>query len=215
MSYHYNTAQPSSHQKGSFLSALRDPSLYLLLMTNIGVGFWAYYSAWPLLNLILIYWCQSVIIGCFTFFRMIRLKNFSTKGVRMNGQSLLANMSSKHKMASFFALHYGLFHLVYFVFIAVMIAAYDGLDLWGVVLAVFGFYVNHRYSFYHQESYRSNAPNIGLLMVYPYARILPMHLVIVFGMSLQMEAVTLLIFVSLKTLGDIVMHMIEHRLWLR
>lgn len=213
------TVQPSTlpgvRKKRFFKTAFTDPSLYLLLLTNSVIGYWAFYSAWPLINLVVIYWCQSVIIGWFNFHRMLRLENFSTVGVKMNGHSLMVNKSSKRKMAYFFVLHYGLFHLVYLIFILVMVVMQDGLDMWEVGLAALGFYVNHRYSFKHQESYSSEAPNIGLVMMYPYARILPMHLVIIFGMSLQMEFVTLLIFVSLKTLGDVIMHVIEHRLWLR
>jgi hypothetical protein len=54
-------------------------------------------------------------------------------------------------------------------------------------------------------------PNIGTLMFFPYARVVPMHLLIVLAASLGSESVTaLLIFLLLKTGADVIMHMVEH-----
>ena len=44
-------------------------------------------------------------------------------------------------------------------------------------------------------------------MFYPYARIIPMHLTIIFGSSF---GGTLPLFLVLKTFADAIMHVVEH-----
>ena len=47
--------------------------------------------------------------------------------------------------------------------------------------------------------------------MFPYARIIPMHLTILLGSYFVGGAEgTLIIFLALKTLADVLMHMIEH-----
>ena len=71
--------------------------------------------------------------------------------------------------------------------------------------------INHYYSYrYHRESDRRGTPNIGTLMFTPYARVLPMHLTIIFGASMIGGGV--LFFGILKTIADVVMHQIEHKI---
>ncbi|NIP29465.1 MAG: hypothetical protein GTN99_09095 [Candidatus Dadabacteria bacterium] len=54
-------------------------------------------------------------------------------------------------------------------------------------------------------------PNIGTMMFFPYARILPMHFTIIFGGSIaKASSKSLVLFLVLKTLADLIMHMIEH-----
>lgn len=48
-------------------------------------------------------------------------------------------------------------------------------------------------------------------MFYPYLRIIPMHLTIIFGHAMDQSAMVL--FMILKTLADAGMHMIEHHLF--
>lgn len=50
------------------------------------------------------------------------------------------------------------------------------------------------------------------LMLLPYARIVPMHLTIILGSTLAGDsALALLLFASLKTGADVLMHHVEHR----
>lgn len=210
------TFDPKVDARPGFLkAAFSDPSLYFLILTNTLVGAAVFWYQWPLINLMWIYWFQSVIIGYFNYKRMNQLEHFSTKGLKFNGRFLDESAGSKFKLSRFFVLHYGIFHLVYAIFLTVMLAFQDGFDFLEILGASLGFFLNHRFSYAHQSAYQQKAPNIGLVMMYPYARIIPMHLVIILGISLQIESVALVIFVVLKTLADLVMHIIEHRLWLR
>ena len=74
------------------------------------------------------------------------------------------------------------------------------------------FVFNHRYSYQHNKKRDSQrVPNIGTLMFFPYARIVPMHLTILLAASLGGNSITaLLVFLALKTIADVIMHMVEH-----
>ena len=79
--------------------------------------------------------------------------------------------------------------------------------------AVLAFAVNHYFSHVqNRELDRRGKPNIGTMLFLPYARILPMHLLIVMGATVGGDSrATLAFFIVLKTLADAVMHVVEHR----
>jgi hypothetical protein len=109
-------------------------------------------------------------------------------------------------------MHYGLFHLVYAVFLAkLQMPVQDW--LW-VAVAGAGFVANHGQSYRRfQEADRLGRPNIGTLMFLPYLRVVPMHLMIIFGVGmLGGSATAVLLFGALKTVADCAMHVTEHRL---
>jgi len=117
-------------------------------------------------------------------------------------------------VAIFFALHYGFFHLMYFVFLAAREAMVESpFNLLPIAGCVAVFAINHRYSYQqHLASDLARNPNIGMVMMFPYARILPMHLMIVIGMIRSDQSVSaMLLFMGLKTVADLIMHLIEHR----
>ena len=57
-------------------------------------------------------------------------------------------------------------------------------------------------------------PNIGGVMFLPYLRIVPMHLALIIGLSAG-YAGGMLLFATLKTLADALMHWIEYRITVR
>ena len=59
--------------------------------------------------------------------------------------------------------------------------------------------------------FRQQKPNLGTIMMYPYLRIIPMHLAIIFGS--MVSGLGLIIFMGLKTFADAGTHMIEHYLF--
>ena len=84
------------------------------------------------------------------------------------------------------------------------------LDL-GLAACAIAFVLNHLYSYrYHRALDRQGTPNIGTMMFTPYVRIIPMHLTIVFGVF-ALGATGILLFGVLKTLADVGMHILEHR----
>ncbi len=190
-----------------------EQSTLFLALSNIATIVVAVWGRWDLSDVMWIYWGQSVVIGYFNRKRILCLKEFSTDGFTINDQPVEPTPATQRLVANFFALHYGIFHLAYFGFLYGERGDITLFSLLGIVVCVVIFGFNHRFSFHHNlEKDINRKPNIGTIMAFPYARILPMHLTILFGDYFAEKTVgTLILFLSLKTVADIIMHLIEHR----
>jgi Family of unknown function (DUF6498) len=182
-----------------------------ILISNVVVIAFAMLDGWDLGPLMLIYWAQSVIIGFYHFFRILLLRSFCTEGFTSNGERVPESPAGKRSTALFFAVHYGFFHVVYFIFLAGFSQGSGGGGKW-FLFSVLGFLFGHGYSFYQNvKSDLARRPNLGTMMFLPYARILPMHLTIIFGNMVGSNPVSVLLFSILKTGADYLMHIVEHR----
>ena len=189
-----------------------DRSVVPLLLSNLLTMFWALFEGWQILDVMLVYWVQSVVIGYYNYHRIMDLKKFSTKNFKMNDRQPAPTPETKKSVARFFALHYGIFHAAYLGFILSKESGEISLSSFAIIACIVAFVFNHRYSYQHNKERDSQRmPNIGTIMFFPYARILPMHLTIGLAASLGSNSVkTLLVFLLLKTIADVIMHMIEH-----
>ena len=193
---------------------LSNASLWVLLLSNIIVIYIALTEGWNLTTLLWVYWFQSIVIGFFHFIRILQLQEFSTEGFKINGQPAQPTRGTKIFTAYFFLFHYGIFHIVYLVFLltGTFTETYgESLNITeskAILYAALVFFINHLFSFFYNRPRDTKKQNIGALMFYPYARILPMHLTIILS-SLFTSA--LLFFLVLKTFSDILMHVIEHK----
>jgi len=199
--------------------AASDHSLAGLVATNVFALVLGWYTGMPLRELMLIYWIQSVVIGLSNVIRILKLHNFSTEGFTSNGQRVPETRAGKIQVAGFFAMHYGIFHAVYFMFIVFGDRHHPLADLGGSWLAfgliALSFVLNHAFSLKHNiESDASGRPNLGTLMFMPYLRIIPMHLTIIFGLGLAAgsRGFGFLLFGGLKTVADALMHLVEHHI---
>jgi hypothetical protein len=130
----------------------------------------------------------------------------------MNGRPAEETTADKRRVAFFFLVHYGFFHLIYFLFVVVGSRAELG-SAAGYVLCTLVFVVNHAYSLAHNlRRDAASRPSIGALMFLPYLRILPMHLTILFGGLLFSGTLAFVLFGALKTAADAAMHTLEHHL---
>lgn len=200
---------------------------------TLAVALW---QGWGVVQLMWPFWIQSVIIGWYARQRMLKLSRFCTEGFRINNRAVDPTPATRRSTANFFALHYGLFHLVYLFFLMamtgdassggtiqvtnsstgvtseVMVGSVHPLDFLIFAVLGVGFWRTHRAS--HAEHVAADLggkPNIGTLMFMPYVRILPMHLAIIIGVAMGgMGAVWL--FMLLKTGADVGMHKLEHRM---
>jgi hypothetical protein len=194
---------------------LRDPSLWFLLLSNLITIFFAIKEGWDLLTIMWIYWFQSITIGFFNFIRILQLKEFSTEGVRVNRKPVPPTRESKIFFAFFFLFHYGLFHLIYMIFLLSgklikthgNVPSFSFIDWQYIFLTSLFFFLNHLFSYFYNRPKDTKKQNIGSLMFYPYARIIPMHITILsFGFYFN----ALPLFLALKTVADLVMHIVEH-----
>jgi len=208
-----------SSERGIFNSGfLSDRSARFLILSNIVLIIFALVENWNLITIMYIYWCQSIIIGFFTFLKMLTLKNYSTEGVNYN--TMPVTIAAKVFMSFFFLFHYGMFHFGYYMFLISGAFFSSSLDLTSLGIALYivvgVFFVNHLYSFLHNRERDANKKqNIGKIMFFPYIRIIPMHLTIVFGGIFMMGGGNpkdvILLFLLLKTFADVAMHSVEHR----
>ena len=192
-----------------------NPSVWTLLASNILIIIWALIQQWPVYAIMWVYWAQSVGIGIVWFVKLASLKDFSTKGLKINGRPVAPGRSIKIQVSVFFLFHYGFFHLLYAVFLA---KGSESIAVLPIVIAGIIFWVDQFFSFfYNVKKESSQKPNIGKLMFFPYARILPMHLTVIsiavledYGFHLT-GRLALLIFFLLKTAADVVMYVMQLR----
>lgn len=195
--------------------ARADGSVYVLIAANVLALAIAYLTRMSLRELMLVYWIQSAIIGISSCVRILNLQRFSTENFKINDQPVEETSQSKWQIAGFFALHYGIFHVVYLAFIAFegKASPHSG-PAFGYFLCAMVFAANHGYSLL--QNIRRDAhgrPNIGILMFLPYARIVPMHVTILAGGALYGGAYAFALFGFLKVVADVVMHTIEHHVF--
>ncbi len=208
---------------GLFNSIKKDPTLQSLLLSNLLTIFIAVLLNWNLIEILWVYWGQSVIIGFFNFLKMLKVSFSQTEDVGFLAISLF--------MSFFFLLHYGGFHFVYFFFLLgfsfapgvfanlVPINILNFVPVLLITLVIL--FINHLFSFLYYskkiENYSFDQTNflIGKLMVRPYIRIIPMHLTIIFGTFLLalgfFNSFVLFLFLLLKTFADLKMHISEHK----
>jgi len=189
-----------------------DRSMVVLLLSNLVTIVLAVYQQWDVFVLMWVYWGQSVIIGYFNVRRIMDLKKFSTSGFMINNRPVKPTPETQRQTAVFFALHYGFFHLGYLIFLGTDTKVAGGFPLFNVLVCIGVFYLNHWFSYrYNREQEQERVPNIGNLMFFPYIRIIPMHLMIVAGVTvLGGSTGALIVFLLLKTAADVAMHVIEH-----
>ncbi len=189
-----------------------DPPLIALLLANGITLVLAVAQRWELGTVLLVYWCQSVTIGLFTFIRILRTRVPS-------GEEGDASPVRRIFLAGFFTFHYGLFHVVYFVFILAfaLFGTYGISDLLGILFGAGVFFLNHLVSYLWFRTREARSPDE--LFIEPYYRIVPMHLTIILGgfatalfsgPGIDTSLALVVVFLLLKTAADAWAHLRQH-----
>ncbi len=203
-----------------FSSAFRKVATWALIISNLSIIFFAVIDGIGILEILWIYWFQSVIIGIFSFIKMISLKNFSTEGLKQGNKQVPETTSAKISSAFFFLFHYGFFHVVYAIFLSTALPEFFNSGSQKnssnfILYAALIFLINYIIEFIYYLKEREPLPNLGKMMFSPYGRIIPMHLTIILGGIVGMSGsffsldggLTLIIFFTLlKTIIDVVSH---------
>ena len=173
---------------------------------------------WEIFPLLLLFWCENVIIGFFNTLKML---------CASPGEAL--GWAAKLFLIPFFCFHYGMFTFVHGVFVVGMFGGRfragspfpDPEMLFGLVResqltwAVLGLFASHTVSFAHNYlgggEYRR--ADVKLLLAQPYGRIVVLHLTILLGgflmMALRSPAIGLALLVVLKVILDLRAHLRE------
>jgi hypothetical protein len=235
MRYKYLNKSSASNSASTYLGRLNNiPSLGLfsLLAANILTIIFFISSNGSIIQALWIYWLQSVIIGIINVYRIL---TSPLKGrVDINGQQMPASQlkgkritAGKREIASFFVMHYGLFHLVYAVFLWAFSTSNFVIDVnnklqvldlgtFSVVAILLNgviFAFHHIFSFISERQYFkahvNELPDTDKILLRPYARILPMQLIIILGPLLATITSTnkiFLLFMILKTIADLLFY---------
>jgi hypothetical protein len=192
-------------------------SALALTAANVYVVFPTVMSSWPLAELMWVYWLQSVIIGAAHVLRILSLQDFEIgEDFKILGRAVRKGDRTKGLVAGLFALHYGFIHFAFMVLMAMAFKVkpteFDGFLIAGALFAV-----THAFAFVKQRPALAVAtPDLGTLMWFPYVRILPMFFTILIGIGFlgpvsEGAVAATLLFILLKTIADVGMHLIEER----
>ena len=207
--------------------------LIALVAANL-IPLWGVVSwEWDAFNVVLLYWSENIVVGFYTILKMAFAK-----------VSHPAEHLGKLFMIPFFTIHYGGFCAVhgffvltlfgkgeadfmsgntwpcFFVFLQMLLNvikhAYSIMSL-EMRYAMGALFVSHGVSFVYNYLIKGEYAKIkpDKLMGSPYARIVIMHLAVLFGafltMALGSPVGILIILVGLKTSLDVIFHLRQHK----
>ena len=194
-----------------------------LIFSNVLVIFFAIVDKLSAIDLLWIYWSQSVIIGIFNVVKILTLKKFSTEGFKQGNKQVLPTKGAKISTAIFFLFHYGFFHFVYAIFLGGFSifagTASDGSGKGYLFYSAATFFVSYLIEFIKSRNEEGQEiPNLGRLMFAPYVRIVPMHLTIILGgligavgsyFSANANLSIIVLFTGIKTAVDLITHSVD------
>lgn len=209
--------------------AFTPPVISLVLANLVTIGL-AILENWDVLTVLFIFWAQSLIIGFFTTVSLLfadtdLLAAGLGKAEEGTGRGTVAGKGRarlfKVLVAGFFAFHYGLFHLFYFV-VFFWNDTFRAEDCTGTAILVpLAFFLfSHLFSLlWSWKATIRDSQFMADSILLPYNRIVPMHLTMIFGFGISsllallgFESLlpVLVVFIILKTYMDIRMHTVLH-----
>jgi hypothetical protein len=189
-------------------SIKNDWSLWLLLALNLYAIFHYMQHPESINTLMAIFWIQSAFIGLFTFIGMLAFTNRTNSGFTTTEKPGIGGAGCS---AMFFAVHYGGFHLAYFFFVTYKLAGDKHADWQFIQLSFWAILFGSIMQFIQDKRHNHTAAVNPLTMfIMPYARIVPMHLAILLPSFLHVKVG--IVFLGLKVLADVIMHMVYRNL---
>ena len=194
-----------------------DLSLQALLLSNLITIVWSLIANWSAGMVMWSYWYHSVSIGLLWLLKILCLKDFSTKGVEIPiGTELAPTTFAKILCALVFLVHYGFFHFAYAKGLQILYPAINSAAVMPIAII---FFLYQCFSFFYSKKWETKQkPNIGTVMLFPYIRIVPMHISFIIGGYVVYlvggtfsSRIILVIFMLLKTAADAYMHTVERR----
>ncbi len=198
------------------------PSAVFLILANAVPLIGVLLHHWTVFAIVLLYWCENVIVGGFNVLRMVWAR--PQDGVVWVGKAFVV---------PFFMFHYGMFTFVHGVFVFALFggglahagsvtgftaaAALGAIRDSGLTWPVAGLLASHAFSFFHNylagQEYRRAA--LPLLMFQPYTRVMVLHVAVLVGgflaQTLGSPVFAMLLLIVLKTAIDLRAHLAERR----
>lgn len=210
------------------------PAAVILLVASnllpiVGVLFWG----WNLWSIIILYWIENGIVGALNIPKMLLAQGGDEEG--------RSGLRGRVLLTGFFAIHYGIFWSVHGIFVwlflplfagfstfaqpvgfgGAVVGASDGLGFsgvrgdvlqWGAIALLISHGASFVLNYVGRREYL--ARSVGQQMSAPYARVVILHLTILFGAFVSaligQPIGALVILVGLKTVLDLWLHLREH-----
>jgi hypothetical protein len=185
-------------------------NIVILILANLFPIFGVLYLGWSLPNILYLYWAESAIIGFFNILKMATAQGGEPP-------------KNKLFFTCFFMIHYGLFMVVHFVFLTIiLLKAFEaqGLNIgllssirWGLILLFLSYSSSFLANYIGKGEYKSASEKVLLLQ--PYGRIVVMHLTILLGTAIIWlsgpSIVLLVLLVLFKMIADLVSQLVARR----
>lgn len=204
----------------------RSPTAIVLILVNLIPIGGVFFAGWQVGTILAIYWLENVAIGLLNVVKILVARGAPREAEAHRAPAVF--------LALFFCFHYGLFTLVHgaFVFTVFQEGGPFGSDrgagfmdgpLAGAADAIqrffvpfLGLFASHLFSFLYnflgRGEYLRASP--GDMMAAPYARVVVLHVTILFGgfivLAIGSPKPVVLLLVALKTYGDTIFHLREH-----
>jgi hypothetical protein len=182
-------------------------NIVILILANLFPIFGVLYLGWSLPNILYLYWAESAIIGFFNILKMATAQGGEPP-------------KNKLFFTFFFMIHYGLFMVVHFVFLTIILLKVfkaQGLNVgllssirWGLILLFLSYGSSFLANYIGKGEYKSASEKFLLLQ--PYGRIVVMHLTILLGTAIIWlsgpSIVLLVLLVLFKMIADLVSQLV-------
>jgi hypothetical protein len=198
-----------------FRGKLRASTLALLaanLMPLLGV----LALNWNVAPIMIFYWSENLVVGFYNVLKMRRAQgSVEGSGTTLNGRPV--HETDRTAMIFFFIAHYGIFTLVHGLFIMIMFGAGRRGALSDMGLALLFLAFSHGVSYWRNYIGRGEYQRVAFTTLFwqPYARVVVMHLTILAGgawaQAKGSPVYALVVLVTLKTLIDLALHLLERR----
>jgi hypothetical protein len=184
----------------------RDISLWSLILWNLLTIAWAVIARWSLGSLLMVYWCQSLILGFFWFLRIIILPDFYVPQ-QQEHLSMEEAFQDKATASAVFIAIYAILH----VFAGFVLYQRLGPVRTGGILIVAGiFFVSQCFTLSRTVTWISGERPTSNIVLFPYIRVIPMFVpLIVMAATHTIETAPLIMFLLAKALADGIMHVVE------
>lgn len=193
------------------------PSVFALVLANAFPLVAVLFLHWTVFAVILLYWCENVVIGVFNVLRM--LAAYPAQPAVWIGKVFLI---------PFFCVHYGMFTFVHGIFVVTLFGGpqwrnagmspavlIDAVRRTGLGWAVAALAASHAFSFLHNYIGGGEYKNVNpiQLMTQPYVRVVVLHITILAAgflvLALGAPLPGLLLLIVLKTAVDLRAHLAE------
>lgn len=151
-----------------------------LILANIIAIFLTFSYGQDIISVLWLYWFQSFIFCLFSVLKIFSLRRFSAADISPPMED--NDVSAKMKIGVIFIFFYGIFHLVYAVFIGVafgLFIPHQPVSKIFLLIGVGVFALHHiRETLFRNEN---DIPKLGDEFIKPFRRLIPMHLIIILG----------------------------------